>query len=266
MITPKEITALAFGSGEKKLALQRASKTRLLAAAAMAGAFIVLGGTLSIMGAWRLPQVLSSPSTVKLMAGMLFPIGLFLIVVLGGELFTGNNALLMPSYLQKRCTFKEVLVNWILVYAGNLAGVLAATFLLVTSCGILNDFSYAVDTICSGKLGQSWWSVFMRGVGANWCVCLAVWLGLTANTLQGKALGCWLPVMAFVVLGYEHSIANMFYFAAGLFGNVLGTETIGDIWWRNLIPATLGNIIGGALFVGCLHTWLHPKPTSPDNK
>lgn len=258
MITPKEITALAFGIGEKKLALQRTSKRRLFVASMMAGAFIVLGGSLAIIGSGRLPEALNSLSMAKLAMGLLFPLGLFMIVVLGGELFTGNTALLMPSLMKKRCTTAEVLSNWCLVYIGNLVGVVLITLLLVTSCDVLADFGPTVHKICNGKLDQTWTSVLLRGIGANWCVCLAIWLGLTAKTLQGKALGCWLPVMAFVVLGYEHSIANMYYFAAALFGGESGHWTVWDMWWRNLIPSTIGNIVGGALFVGCLHTWVHP--------
>ena len=103
-----------------------------------------------------------------------------------------------------------------------------------------------------------WFTVMLKGIGANWCVCLAVWLALSGHSLIEKMAGCWLPVMAFVALGYEHSIANMFFIPAGI---MAGAEVgITQMLLANLIPATIGNIIGGALLVGCIHTWLHaPK-------
>ena len=102
---------------------------------------------------------------------------------------------------------------------------------------------------------MSWGVVLLKGIGANWFVCLAVWLALSGKTLIAKMAGCWLPVMAFVALGYEHSIANMFFIPAGMFegANISITQAI----INNFIPATIGNIIGGALFVGAIHAYLH---------
>ncbi len=102
-----------------------------------------------------------------------------------------------------------------------------------------------------------WLTVFIKGIGANWCVCLAVWLALSGHTLLEKMAGCFLPVMAFVALGYEHCIANMFFIPAGMLeGADVSTATFIT---ANLIPATVGNIVGGAAFVGCLNAWLHLK-------
>ena len=102
-----------------------------------------------------------------------------------------------------------------------------------------------------------WITVFIKGIGANWCVCLAIWLALSAKSSGAKMFGCWLPVMAFVALGYEHSIANMFFIPCGMLEGAEVTPL--QMVTANLIPATLGNIIGGALFVGCVHTYLHLK-------
>lgn len=102
-----------------------------------------------------------------------------------------------------------------------------------------------------------WCVVLLKGIGANWFVCLGVWFALAGHNLLEKALGCWVPVMAFVVLGYEHCVGNMFYLPLALLeGDLIG---IGDCIWSNLIPASIGNFLGGALFVGSLHWNLHRK-------
>ena len=112
-----------------------------------------------------------------------------------------------------------------------------------------------MQRIAVAKVSMPWLTVFVKGVGANWCVCLAVWLALSGRTLLSKMAGCWLPVMAFVALGYEHSIANMFFIPLGMMeGAPVG---VGEAVTANLIPATLGNIAGGALLVGCVHAALH---------
>ncbi len=98
-------------------------------------------------------------------------------------------------------------------------------------------------------------TVFIKAIGANWCVCLAVWLALSGRTMLEKMAGCWLPVMAFVALGYEHSIANMFFIPCGMMEGA--DVSIADFVVRNLVPATLGNIAGGALLVGCIHAGIH---------
>ena len=223
----------------------------------MAGAFVSLGGTLSVLGAYGLPEFLSSVSIVKIVAGSLFPVGLILVVMLGAELFTGNNAMLIPGYIKKHYKISDVMLNWALVYFGNFIGVLIFTVLFVWDCSLFSSPVYhsAIDSIVRAKVDQEWLMVFLKGIGANWCVCLALWLALSADSLTGKVLGSWIPVMTFVVLGYEHSIANMFYFTSA---QLEGTSaTIGECLWGNLFPATIGNIIGGAVFVGCLHTWVH---------
>ena len=105
------------------------------------------------------------------------------------------------------------------------------------------------------KVAMSWLVVFIKGIGANWCVCLAVWLALAGHSLIEKMAACWLPVMAFVALGYEHSIANMFFIPLGMLEGA--QVSVGQFVFDNLIPATLGNIAGGAIFVGCVHAMLH---------
>jgi len=258
--SPREITRAAAEAGAAKAALTTGDTPRLLLAACMAGAYISFGGILSLIIGYGFPEITAAnPAMQKLLSGCMFPIGLILVVVLGAELFTGNNALLVPSLMTRRHSAGTMIRNWVLVYAGNFIGAIAFTYIMVHLCGLtaVEPYRSAITGIATAKVSMPWLTVLIKGIGANWCVCLAVWLALSGKTFLEKAIGCWLPVMAFVALGYEHSIANMFFIPLGMMeGAGIG------IWqaiWCNLIPATIGNIIGGALLVGAAYGYLHKK-------
>ena len=256
--TPTETLTASIKGACTKIENTLKHPKRLFVAAIAAGAFIAIGGILSLMVGFGFPGItVDNPSMCKLLAGIMFPIGLILVVVLGAELFTGNNAMLIPAYMERHYSFKDVLANWTLVYLGNFVGAVGFTYLFVYLAGLTasDPWHSAIISIGIAKTSMPWGVVLLKGIGANWFVCLGVWLALSGHSLLEKAFGCWLPVMAFVVLGYEHCIANMFYLPlAMLEGAPVG---IGECLWRNLIPATIGNIIGGAVFVGCLHWYLH---------
>lgn len=257
--TPFEIIRQARNAGEAKVAISNGRPLRLIVLSMLAGAYVALGGTLASLAGYGLgPEVCASmPALQKLVAGATFPLGLILVVVLGAELFTGNNGILMPSLMDGRHGWGATLRNWTLVWLGNFAGVLAMVWLLVWLPGLFNAEPYhsAIISCAQAKVSMNWWVVFAKGIGANWCVCLALWLGMAGHTLLEKMAGCWFPVMAFVVIGYEHSIANMFYIPVGIMeGADVG---LWQMFIANLLPATLGNIIGGSLFVGCVYAWLH---------
>lgn len=255
--TPQEVTAALLEAGLKKVSLP---VPVLLVQAVQAGAFIAFGGVLSLIVGFGFPEATASnPSLQKLLSGIMFPIGLILVVVLGAELFTGNNAILMPGMLRHRITPLSVLRNWSLVYVGNFIGAVAFTYMLVYSVGLtsLEPYRSAIVGIATAKVSMPWLTVFLKGIGANWCVCLAVCLAISGHDLVEKMAGCFLPVMAFVVLGYEHCIANMFYVPAGM---LEGADI--SMWTfltANLIPSTLGNIVGGAVLVGSLKSYLYLK-------
>lgn len=255
--TPQEITAATINVGQTKVSLPAG---RLLIQAFQAGAFIAFGGVLSLIVGFGFPEITAgNPGLQKLLSGCMFPIGLILVVVLGAELFTGNNALLMPGLMKRDFGLYDVARNWILVYLGNFIGALAFCYVMVYAAGLTAPEPYhgAIIRMAEAKASMPWLTVFIKGIGANWCVCLAVWLALSGHTLLEKMAGCFLPVMAFVALGYEHCIANMFFIPAGMLeGADVSTATFIT---ANLIPATLGNIVGGAAFVGCLNAWLHLK-------
>lgn len=251
LLTPPEITERAVENGCAKIELCRHGRGRFAVMTIIAGAFIALGGLLSIITGQGMPGVSAqAPAVGRLLAGLVFPIGLLLIVTLGGELFTGNNAMLIPVLTRRRCTPGDVVANWTMVWIGNFVGALVFVALFVIGGGTLDaePWHTATANIATAKVELQWLTVLCRGIGANWCVCLAVWLAMAGKTLVDKVLACWIPVGAFVILGWEHCVANMFFIPAGM---ACGADiSIGQMMVNNLLPATLGNIIGGALFVG----------------
>lgn len=255
MYTPPEVLDQVIAMGEKKY---QTPWGKLVILGVLAGVYIAMGGLLASLasaglGGWAE----TNPTLPKLIAGATFPVGLMLVVLVGAELFTGNTAYLMPATMRRRIPWHYFLANWGIVFGGNLIGALLFDYLLVYRAGVLDApiYSEYIRHVAEYKVGLTWEQVFLRGIGANWMVCLAVWLALSSRHMLGRLVGAWWPVMAFVAIGFEHSIANMFYIPTGIF---YGAEVSwSDFCWDNLLPATLGNIIGGGLFVGCLYTYLY---------
>lgn len=238
---------------------------KFLIYAFLGGMFIALGGLLSIMVAGGMPQVaMQNPGLVKLMAGAMFPIGLVLVVIAGAGLFTSDCATLPFAYWQKQINFRQVMqvAGW--GYLANFAGALMVAWLLAYQSGTLTKEPWADYTtqMAVQKTSAGFWVVFIKGIGANLMVCLAVWMATAAKDIAGKVLLIWMPVMAFVAFGWEHSIANMFFIPLGMMLDA--PVTISVFLIKNLLPATLGNIVGGALFVALPYFLLWgktPKPT-----
>lgn len=254
--TPKEVLALAANSAADKLQ-NKVGKTLILAF--LAGAYIAMGGVFSLMAGFGFPGAAEAPGFQRLLSGAVFPLGLMLVVFTGAELFTGNNAVLVPGALGRRYGWDKVARNWTLVWIGNFAGALFFTYFLVVLPGMLSSEMWreAACNIAQAKVSLPWTTVLLRGVGANWLVCLAVWLGLSANDAPGRMMGLFFPIMCFVVIGYEHCIANMFFIPLGM---MLGAPvSLTELLAGNLIPSTLGNIVGGGLFVGGLYWYLNRK-------
>lgn len=248
-----------MGVGEAK-ARRTFTPGALLPASVFAGAYIALGGTLSVIIGQGFPGITAhNPAMARILSGLVFPLGLMLVVLLGADLFTGNNALLVPPAMRGRIGWGTVIMNWAAVWIANFAGALLFGYFFVHFTGLFDaePYSTAIVNMAVAKTSCSWWVVFVKGIGANWCVCLAVWLALASRTLAGKMLACELPVFAFVALGFEHCVANMFFIPVGM---MQGAQvSLVELFTANLIPATLGNIVGGALFVGMLFTWQHGK-------
>lgn len=217
--SPKEVIDAALVTGCNKVALPSRDFGRFALLTVLAGVYIAFGGTLSVILGYGFPELTAgNPGLQKLLSGAAFPIGLILVVVLGAELFTGNNALLMPPLMAGKCSWRDVAVNWALVYLGNFVGAIGFVYVFVYVTGLMSPEPYhaAIVKIAEAKVSMPWLTVMVKGIGANWCVCLAIWLAMAAKSSGAKMFGCWLPVMAFVALGYEHSIANMFFIPCGM--------------------------------------------------
>ncbi|MGC9125164.1 MAG: formate/nitrite transporter family protein, partial [Caldisericaceae bacterium] len=238
--------------------------------AILAGAFIAFGGELSIL-------VGSDASLgfgfTKFLAASVFTVGLILVVVAGAELFTGDN-LIVISALDKKIRWSELLKAWVAVYIGNFIGsLLIAAFLFWGGTWSLNSNAVgaAALKIASAKVSIPFWQAFFRGILCNWLVCLAVWMATSSKDVIGKIFAIYFPIMAFVASGFEHSVANMFFIPYGIFlksvpkvveatGKTLAdfaNLNWGTLFTMNLIPVTLGNIIGGAFFVGAIYWYVY---------
>jgi formate/nitrite transporter len=230
----------------------------LLALGFLAGAYIAFGGTVAIAtGKGITAEGLGGLS--KLIFAGTFPVGLMLVVIAGSELFTGNCGVVTPSCLAGRAKWAGLLKNWVFVYIGNFIGSLFVAYCLGFASNLFGKEPYlsGVQGIATGKVALSFGAAFWRGVGCNWLVCLAVWLAVSANDISGKVWGIWFPIMAFVAIGFEHSVANMFFIPLGMFYGA--PVTWGQFLINNLLPVTLGNIVGGGLFVGTIYWWLYGR-------
>lgn len=254
--TPGETQQSANDAGIAKASKRPLSK--LLLSSIMAGAYISLGGILSLIIGYGFPEIsAANPGLQRLLSGLVFPVGLMLVVTMGADLFTGNNALLIPPLFNKRISITTVVYNWTLVWIGNFAGSLLFAYFLVYLTGLTSSepYSTAIQNIAITKTAASVGVVFLKGIGANWCVCLAVWLALSGRRLGEKLLACEIPVMAFVALGFEHCVANMFILPLGIMQGA--PISVSQMLLYNILPATAGNIIGGAVFVGAIQYYLH---------
>lgn len=268
----QEMAELTAVSGERKAALPLPV---MLVLALLGGAFIALAGQASNIAAFGLLAHPESFGLGKCVAGLLFPIGLMMVVIAGAELFTGNT-LMVTALAQKRISAAAMLRNWLVVYCGNFAGSLAIAGMIVASGqlegggGMLGAVTLK---IAAGKTTLAFWPAFWLGVLCNWLVCLAVWMASGARGTAGKLLAIFFPVWLFVTSGFEHCIANMYYVPAGILskGNELFVRLSGlsqtsldGLNWQNflvgnLVPVTLGNIVGGSLFVGMVYWYAYGR-------
>jgi formate transporter len=266
-LPPQDMARKAEQVGETKAALGAAST---LALGVLAGAFIALGAvfaTTVTAGGADLPYGVS-----RLLAGLAFSLGLILVVVAGAELFTGNNLIVM-AWASRRVSTARLLRNWVLVYAGNLVGSLATVGIVFAAKqytfgkGAVGEQALAIAT---AKTGYGFVQAIALGILCNALVCLAVWLCYSARTTADKILSIVPPIAAFVAAGFEHSVANMFFVPMGLLvksdhafvaahkaPDGFAHLTWGRFLWANLLPVTIGNVIGGALLVGAVYWFVY---------
>lgn len=240
--TPKEIAQLAIQAGVVK---SRASVSTLLILGFMAGAFIATGFLLDLHVINSLPAGWGSFG--GLLGAAVFPVGLILTVLAGGELLTGNMMVLPMAWFARRISLANVLRNWLWVTFANFLGSVAVAWFFGHMLGMTEgDYLKKTVAIASAKVNADFLHAFISGIGCNWLVCLAVWLAFASKDVVGKIFGMWFPVMAFVAIGFQHVVANMFIIPAAIFaGQMSWTEYL-----PNFVAVFLGNGVGGAIFVG----------------
>jgi formate transporter len=285
-IMPPAMAARATDIGVRKAALDFGS---MFALALLAGAFIAMGAVFATTvsagsivangpdGAviWRtgLPY-----GIVRLLAGLVFSLGLIMVVVAGAELFTGNNLIIM-AWASGKVSTLALLRNWVIVYVGNLVGsVLTAYLMFLTKQYTYGGGAVGLTALATGeaKTSLGFVQAVALGILCNALVCMAVWLCYSARTTTDRILSIIPPIAAFVTSGFEHSVANMYFIPVALFIKDMGDpaffeaikKTAADyphLTWANffvvdLLPVTIGNIIGGALMVGLVYWFVYLRP------
>jgi formate/nitrite transporter len=266
-LPPAEVARKAENVGVAKAGMSAAN---VFALSILAGAFIALGAifaTTTMAGGGDLPY-----GVVRLLGGLTFTLGLILVIVAGAELFTGNNLIVM-AWASRRVSTARLLGNWALVFTGNFVGAVATAGLMYVG----EQYTFGKGavgatalSIAVTKTSLGWFQALVLGAFCNALVCLAVWLTYGAHTTTDKILAIVPPIAAFVAVGFEHSVANMYFIPMGLYikrdeSFVAGLENAPDLsqltWGSflgdNLLPVTLGNIIGGGLMVGLVYWWVY---------
>ncbi|MDX9990450.1 MAG: formate transporter FocA [Anaerolineales bacterium] len=274
-LLPPEMAVKAEAIGLKKATM---NTTNLVLLAVLAGAYIGIGAifsTLTAAGSEALPY-----GVARMLIGLAFTIGLILVVVGGAELFTGN-ALITMAFAAKKVTLAQLLSNWAIVYFGNFIGAVL-TVVIVFASGHYKFGHGAVGltalNIANAKVNFTFVEALALGMMCNALVCMAVWLCYSARTTTDKIMAIIPPITCFVAAGFEHSVANMYFIPMGLLIKAFGSpdffETIGktaadfpNLTWSNflignLVPVTIGNIIGGGIMVGLVYWFIYSRKTS----
>ncbi|KAK5065338.1 hypothetical protein LTR84_001176 [Exophiala bonariae] len=258
--SPPETCQLVQQSGVAKANLPWAD---LIVKSFFGGIFISLGSLFDLVIAGGAPGLReSNPSLATMLAAFVFPVGFVLVVLTNVELVTSNMAVMMYSTLSRKTSIYDLLKNWVVSYVFNLAGCLFFAGILAWWSDTLEtpaQSMYAV-TGAEARVNVNWGHNFTRGIGCNWLVGLAIYLGTSGKDLFSKVVGIWIPIWTFVALGYQHSIANFFLVPIGMFyGTNFG---VGKFIYQCVIPVTLGNIVGGALFTGAFLWFLYGRDTT----
>lgn len=287
---PVQIIAKGAGAGKYKTGLEW---WNMVLRGFMSGAYIAMGGALATVCSTGVADNLGE-GFGRLILGAVFPVGLIITVLTGAELFTGDAMLAPLAAFVHKVSWAKVLNLWIWVYIGNLIGSIFYAYIMANGpfvsfnaagAATVNAFGITAVKIGIAKVSyvgmMGTWSAFLKGIGCNWLVNLAILLGICADDLIGKFFGIWFPIMAFVSTGFEHCVANMYFIPAGIMTagylkeaqfdtfavkdaagviTVAGLDKVAGLnwvtmWTNNIIIVTIGNIVGGLLFVGVIY-WI----------
>lgn len=256
--TPKEAALALVLAAEKKVGWDI---DKYLILTVMAGLYVGIGGSVSVTIASYFYE--SSPGVAKLLFGLTFPVALALILLVGGELFTGNTMIFSFGLFQRNVTVLSACFSWFASFFGNWAGCVLYAWLfgVVAGCFSSPEATAYIQAIAELKTSLGWGQALLRGIPANFLVCASVFVAVAAEDIVSKYTAIYTMISAFVFAGYEHCIANQFLISAGIF---MGADvTYGEFIYRNLIPVAIGNFIGGGIFVGVLSWYLYSCTEDP---
>lgn len=269
MLAPAEIAEYTINTGVAKV---NRSNSKVLVSAFLAGAYIAFGALGSVAASYNL---LANPATYglgKALAGLMFPAGLIFVLLAGADLFTGNILIALAAF-QKKVTWGQAAKNWALVWLGNLLGAIVVAW-MVGQAGVFDWsnglYGGVVLKTAIGKVGIEFMPALISGILCNWVVCVTVWITYASKDVAGKVLTGFIGIFLFVCTGFEHCVANMGYLFAAFFtkANPMYLEaahkTAADaasinfkgMFINNLLPVTIGNILGGLVFVAGLYFFL----------
>jgi formate/nitrite transporter len=244
-------SAVTLGAGKAATPVKK-----LLPLSFLSGAHIALGGLLAVSIGGSVPGIkAANPGVQRALLGAFgLPMGLLMVLGAGGELVTGNMAICTAAVAAGRATVNQLVRNLAVVYAGNLAGSLAVAYIANAAATGVGAGAVAV---AAGKVAAPFKVAFARGVLCNWLVCMAVWMSTAHKDLASKAMAVFFPISGFVAMGLDHSVANMFLIP---FGMMQGADiSLKQMVLGNLLPVTLGNFVGGALFVGLFYHYVYGR-------
>lgn len=240
-IAPSEVAQAIVTSAETKASL---SIPRMFILGIIAGMLIGFGAFANIVITQTINNI--DVGLSKFLGASVFPVGLMLVIFTGSELFTGNNLMTM-ALVDGKITFIKMIKNWFFVYFGNFIGSIILAFMVYNSGLVSENVLSTAQNISLAKISLNFQAAFLRGFLCNMLVVLAVWSSAAAMDIGSRVLSMWFPIMLFVLSGFEHSIANMFYLPLAMFSGL--PTTWSSIWISNLIPVTLGNIASGGIFI-----------------
>jgi formate/nitrite transporter len=273
---PVAIVAKAGDAGKYKVGLPA---WNMVLRGVLSGAFIAMGAALATVCSTGIQATdvamrfgAASPGISQLILGAVFPVGLIITIMTGAELFTGDAMLAPMAAFIHKISWASVLNLWLWVYIGNFIGSVLFAYIMAygpfvsyDAAGVATITAFGARALGIATAKTSYvsamalWSCFLKAIACNWLVNLAVLLGICADDAIGKIVGIWFPIFAFVATGFEHSVANMYFIPAGIFvtgidpSRAVDTVNWISMWTNNVIPVTLGNIVGGLFFVGVLY-------------
>ena len=256
-LAPKEVANAIVNVGVMRANLKTAP---MICLGILAGLFIGFGGLGNIIISQTLGNI--DAGLAKFAGAAVFPVGLMLVVIAGAELFTGNN-LMTLSFMEKKITLSQMFRNWGIVWIANLVGSILLVLIVFYGGVLSGDAATKSIAIAEAKASLDITTLIFRGILCNIIVVLAVWMATSAQDIISKIFACWFPIMLFVLCGFEHSVANMYFIPMGM---ILGAKVTMAQLIKNLIFVSIGNIIGGAIIIPFLYRWAYLKDAAKSVK